>query len=93
MTFQPPSNYLPTTLPPPEMAEMRKLEVTTRNTLGICGKLGCQLPFQPLPTTVPPSPHTPLEGFAPLGGLEAPFWAYPADLFLPSIRGVTHHAR
>lgn len=67
MTFQPPSNYLPTTLPPPEMAEMRKLEVTTRNTLGICGKLGCQLPFQLLPTTVPPSPHTPLRVSTPLG--------------------------
>jgi hypothetical protein len=69
VTFQPPSNYLPTPLPPPKMAEMRKLEVSTRNTLGFCGKWGFQLPFQLLPTTVPLSPHTPLEGFTPLRGL------------------------
>ena len=64
------------------------LEAFTRNTLGICGKWGFQPTFQPLPT-LPPYPP---EGFAPLGGLGAPFRAHPAGLFLPNVRGVTHHA-
>ena len=59
MTFQPPSNYLPTTLPPPEMAEMRKLEVTTGTRWESPENLGANYPsnsFQllfPLPP-IPP---------------------------------------
>jgi hypothetical protein len=71
MTFQPASNLLPTYLFQPKMAEIHRLEVFTLNTLGLCEKWGCQPTFQPLPTPVLPTPHTPLR-VSPLSGAWSP---------------------